>query len=134
MIGKLSNTALAYQSARLAVGASILVHGAVRLPKLSGFAEGMAGQFSETIVAGFPALSMAYLIPFVEVLVGVLILIGRTATRYGLALGILLMGLLMVGCCLIENWTPLVSQLVHLIAFYLLLLNPMTRGPEDGVS
>lgn len=117
----LSNQQLAYHVGRLAFGASILVHGGVRLPKLSAFAAGLSGQFNGTIVAGFPALAMAYVIPFVEVAGGILILMGRPFVRYGLAVVGLLMGLLMVGTCLIENWAILPSQLLHLVFAYLLL-------------
>ncbi|MDF1738868.1 MAG: hypothetical protein P1U86_06900 [Verrucomicrobiales bacterium] len=120
-ITKMSNQAMAYHMARLAFGASILVHGAVRFPKLSAFAEGLSGQFDETIVAGFPALALAYIIPFVEAGAGVMILAGRPLVRYGLAVVGLLMGVLMVGTGLIENWAILPSQLLHLVFAYLLL-------------
>lgn len=112
---------MAYHVARLAFGASILVHGAVRFPKLSAFAEGLSSQFDGTIVAGFPALALAYIIPFVEAGAGVMILAGRPLVRYGLAVVGLLMGVLMVGTGLIENWAILPSQLLHLVFAYLLL-------------
>ncbi|MDF1826421.1 MAG: hypothetical protein P1U68_17385 [Verrucomicrobiales bacterium] len=124
MIKKLramSNQALARHMGRLAFGASIFVHGAVRFPKLSAFAEGLSSQFDGTIVAGFPALALAYLIPFVEAGAGVLILMGRPFVRYGLVVVGLLMGVLMVGTGLIENWAILPSQLLHLVFAYLLL-------------
>ncbi len=112
---------MAYHVARLSFGASILVHGAVRFPKLSAFAEGLSSQFDGTIVAGFPALALAYIIPFVEAAAGVMILAGRPLVRYGLAEVGLLMGVLMVGTGLIENWAILPSQLLHLVFAYLLL-------------
>ncbi len=128
-LSNLSNKKLAYLCFRISIGLAMFVHGAIRLPKLSQFANGMAETFSGSIVAGFPALSMAYLIPIAEVATGLLILIGGKAVRWGLALGILTMGLLMVGTCLIEKWEILPSQLLHAVAFYLLLINPNT---EEG--
>ena len=115
------NQTLAYHTARLAFGASMLVHGAVRFPKLATFAESVSQRFDETIVAGFPALALAYIIPFVEAAAGAMILAGRPFVRYGLAVVGLLMGILMIGTGLIEDWAILPSQLLHLTFAYLLL-------------
>ena len=91
----------------------------------------MAGKFEGTFIQGFPALSFAYLIPFVEVAVGIMLMVGGHTTRRGLALGILLMGGIMSGTCIIEQWSLLPSQLLHSLAFYALLINPTT--PEKKV-
>ena len=57
---KLPNQLLAYHCARLAFGVSFFVHGAVRLPKLAAFANGVSGKFADSFLAGFPSLVMAY--------------------------------------------------------------------------
>ncbi|MGJ8671594.1 DoxX family protein [Rubritalea sp.] len=127
---KLPNTTLAYHCLRFTFGISFLVHGAIRLPKIQAFATGMAGQFDDTLLAGFPALTFAYAIPFIEALVGLSLLIGGQITRIGLMTGILLMGGIMFGTCMLEKWELLTSQLLHATAFYLLLINPHTAGAE----
>ncbi|MBK1835194.1 hypothetical protein [Roseibacillus ishigakijimensis] len=135
MFGKLSqltNEALAYHSARLAMGVSLLFHGGVRLPKLQTFASGVAQGYEGTLIGGFPALLAGYLIVFAEVAVGLGLLIGGQFTRWALVLGIALMGVLMFGSTLVEAWERLPSQIVHLIIFYLLLMNRQTAGAKVG--
>ncbi len=108
----------------------MLTHGAVRLPKLPGFAEGMSGQFDGTFLAGFPSLAFSYLIPFAEVAVGLCVMIGWKVIRWGAFGGCLLMGGIMFGTCVLEKWELLASQLVHLALFYAILMNPHTPGGE----
>lgn len=126
---KLNNQQLAYHGMRLAIGVSMLVHGAVRLPKLKTFAETHLAMFAHTFVAGTPTLILCYLIPFLETSTGLLILSGGKRTRYGLLLGIMTMGILMFGVTLAEKFNLLVSMLLHTIVFYLLLTNRHTYDP-----
>ena len=127
----LSNSKLAYLALRFAFGISFLVHGAIRFPKLSGFANGMSAQFSETLLAGFPSLAFAYIIPFAEVLIALTILIGGKFIRWGSFSGILLMGGIMFGTCILEKWEILPSQLIHMLVFFLILTNRHTPEPAD---
>lgn len=127
---KMPNQQLAYHCARLAFGVSFFMHGAVRLPKLSTFANGISGKFDGTFLAGFPSLSVGYAIPIVEAAVGLALVIGGRFARAGLAVGILLMGVLMFGAAALEEFSIIVSQLLHLAVFYLLLMNPYTSGSE----
>ena len=126
---KLSNKQLAYHATRLAIGLSILFHGAVRLPKLGYFANSHLEMFSHTFIAGWPTLMMCYIIPFLEAGTGLLLLIGGKLTRYGLTLGIATMGILMFGASLSEKFDLLISMLLHTIVFYLLLTNKLTYQP-----
>lgn len=125
----MTNSKLAYHSLRLAMGVSILVHGAVRLPKIVKVAQGISQEFDDTIVAGIPSLIAGYTIPVLEFVIGIGILIGWKISRYALSAGILLMGLLMIGTCLIEKWANLPSMIIHAIAFYLILTNKYTWQP-----
>ncbi|GHC47699.1 hypothetical protein GCM10007100_11840 [Roseibacillus persicicus] len=129
-ISNLSNEQLAYHSARLAMGVSLLFHGGVRLPKLQTFASGVAKGYEGTFIGGFPSLTAGYFIVFAEVAVGLGLLIGGQFTRWALVLGIALMGVLMFGTTLVEAWERLPSQIVHLIIFYLILMNRHTSGPK----
>ncbi|PRP66474.1 DoxX family protein [Nonlabens agnitus] len=126
----MSNKQLAYHSFRLAMGISILIHGAVRIPRLTQVAEGISTEFADTLLQGAPSLIVGYFIPIAELLVGIGILIGWKVIRYALAAGIALMGILMIGTCLIENWAALPSQIIHAIAFYILLMNSLTWQPR----
>ncbi len=128
----LTNKHLAFLCARLAFGISFMTHGMVRLPKLNGFAHGISERFADTFLAGFPSLSVGYVIPIVETLAGLAIVLGGRFVRWGLVAGILLMGALMFGTCVLEKWSLLVSQLVHLAVFYMLLINPHCPGPVSG--
>lgn len=121
-----SNSQLAYWGIRFGFGISMLVHGAVRLPKLVDFANGLSGQFDGTLLAGFPSLAFAFVIPFLEVAIGLSLLIGWKIIRWGAFAGCLLMGGIMFGTCALEKWELLASQLVHLALFYAILMNPHT--------
>ncbi|CAA6802810.1 MAG: DoxX family protein [uncultured Campylobacterales bacterium] len=123
---KISNDKLAYFCFRFALGISILMHGLVRIPKLGEFANWVSTNFENTIISGYSSLLFGYTVPIVEVSIGILILLGGKFIRYGLALGMILMGILMFGSCLIEKWEWLVSQLIHLGLFYALLINKNT--------
>ncbi len=123
---KISNSLLAYWGLRFSFGLSIMVHGAIRFPKWSAFANGMAGQFEGTLLGGFPALLFAYAIPPIEAIVGLAILLGSRFIRWGAFAGCLLMGSIMFGTCFLEKWDLLPSQLIHLALFYVILLNPHT--------
>lgn len=131
---QISNQQLAYHGTRLAIGLSILFHGAVRIPKLSFFAHSHLEMFANTFIAGTPTLVVCYLIPFLEAGTGLLLLIGGKLTRYGLLLGITTMGILMFGASVSEKFDLLISMLLHLIIFYTLLNHPLTSEPARRVS
>lgn len=126
MFLKQRNQLLAYHFTRIAIGVSILVHGAVRFPILRHFAESHLAMFSGTFIAGAPTLIMCYAIPFLEAGTGVLILTGGRRTRYGLLLGIATMGILMFGACLAQKFDLVISMLLHVIVFNLLLVSAHT--------
>ena len=110
--GPNTNTALAHATLRLLIGVNLLLHGLVRMPKLSGFANGVADGFAETWMPWAAALPFAYVIPFVEVAVGLMIITGLWL-REGLVAALLLMTMLTAGVCLQERWDTAGSQLVY---------------------
>ncbi|WP_343764301.1 hypothetical protein [Gangjinia marincola] len=116
------------------MGISFAAHGAVRIPKLHDVAQGISDQFAETVLSGMPSLTMGYVIPIAEVVCGMFILVGNRVMRYGLAGGILLMGVLMFGTCILEKWEWLPSQLLHALAFYLLLQNKHTPSEKNWMK
>ncbi len=110
----------AYLISRLAIGLSFFGHGLVRLPKLTGFSNWMAGQFSKSILPDVLIRPFGYALPVAELIAGIFILLGLF-TRQGLLLGAIISLLLIFGTTMIENWEAIPSQLIH-VAFLAALL------------
>lgn len=134
MFLKYTNQQLAYHFTRIAIGVSILVHGAVRFPILREFAQGHLKMFEHTLLAGYPTLIMCYIIPFLEAGTGVLILSGGRRIRLGLLLGIATMGILMFGACMAQKFNLVISMLLHVIVFYLLLISKYTPEARQATT
>lgn len=105
---------------RLTVGASMLGHGLVRLPKLSGFSQWMVNSFAKSMLPQAMVLPFSYVLPVAEFLIGLLLVTGL-CTRAALVAGGIVMALLVFGTAMIENWDAIPSQLIH-AAFFALLL------------
>ena len=103
-----------YLLGRLAIGTSFFGHGLVRLPKLDKFSHGMIGEFRHSIMPEPLVLTFAYILPFAEFLVGLLLILGLF-TRQALVAGAVVMILLIFGCTTIENWSPIGEQLIHIL-------------------
>jgi len=67
---------LAYALLRLTLGINIFVHGAVRLPALGTFVEGMVRQFADTPLPGVAVRLFALSLPLLEAGVGLLLIVG----------------------------------------------------------
>lgn len=106
---------------RLAVGMSMLGHGCVRLPKLATFSGWMVKSFEKTMLPETLVKPFGYALPFVEGLVGLLLVIGLF-TKQALIAGACTMILLIFGSSMIENWDAIPSQLIH-TAFFAVLLH-----------
>ncbi|MGN8071125.1 DoxX family protein [Mucilaginibacter sp. 22184] len=105
---------------RLAIGASMLGHGLVRLPKLQAFSHWMVGSFSKSILPQALVIPFSYVLPIAEFIIGLLLVTGLF-TKPALVAGSLVMIVLILGSCMIENWEALPSQLIH-VAFFTILL------------
>ena len=105
---------------RLAIAASALGHGLVRLPKLSAFSNWMVNSFEKSMLPKILIVPFSYVLPLAEFIVGVLLFTGLF-TRPALIVGAIVMILLIFGTAMIENWEALPSQLIH-VAFYAVLL------------
>ncbi len=115
------DTVLAFVLARLAIGLSMFTHGIIRLPKLSTFSAGMVEQFANSPLPEFMVLPFSYVLPFLELTSGLLLLLGWR-TRAGLLLGGGVMLALIFGTGMIENWNALPTQLIHAAYFAVLLV------------
>ncbi len=115
------NRAIAYAIMRLALGINFFGHGFFRI--LSGVGA-FAAHTSENMAKGpLPhglTLVFAQCIPFIEVTLGVLLILGL-GTRYALLVGGLFMVALTFGTTSIQNWTGAGDQLVYSAVFFFLL-------------
>lgn len=118
---------LAHTGLRLLIGINLFLHGLVRLPDLGGFARGMAAGFEGTLLPPTLALPMGYVIPFVEVILGAMLLLGLRL-RAALIGSLGLMCMLTSGVCLQQNWSAAGSQLVYGLIFALLLATRAWSG------
>lgn len=116
------HAAVAYTLLRVAMGVNLLGHGAVRIPKLESFSDWMVssmakGWLPETIVKPF-----ALVLPFAELIIGLLLTIGLFTCRMSIA-GAILIILLLFGCSTIENWEAMGIQMIYVIFYYLLIIH-----------
>ena len=110
---------LAYFILRLTMGVNMFTHGVARLLDLEKFNMWMIGQFSNTILPEFLVSLSSYMIPFAELIIGVLLILGLFTSR-ALLLGALLITVLVFGSGLQENWNVMSSQMIYAIFFFIL--------------
>jgi|SRR5690554_3112552 len=105
-----------YLLVRLAIALSMFGHGFVRLPKLQAFSEGMLKNFENSMLPAFLTLPFSYILPIAELIVGLFLILGWF-TRLSAIVGAAVMLSLIFGSSLVENWTAIPIQLIH-IAFF----------------
>ena len=111
----MSNKKLAVLLLRIVTGINFFMHGAVRvLGDYSGFANGMVDDFSDTFLLPFSVRLLAYAIPIIELIIGVKL-------RLGLVLGFLLIGVLIFGMSLRQEWGVVGSQMIYALSLFFIL-------------
>jgi thiosulfate dehydrogenase [quinone] large subunit len=113
----------AYVLFRVLTGLDFFGHGFARIftgSHLSGFAQGMVKSMASTPLPSSFTLVSGYAIPCVELLIGILLLLGLF-TRYTLILAFLLMFVLMFGITLKQDWNIAMQQLMYGVVLFLLL-------------
>ena len=119
----LTNKELGFLMARIGLGANLFFHGLVRLPKLQGFVTYMVEtKFKDSMLPDALVMGTAYAIPIVELLLGIALLLG-IGTRWALLGTTLQMIVLISGCCFIEDWQPINSQMFLLAMSAVLMSN-----------
>lgn len=118
---KLSNEQLAYALARITMGAAMFGHGLVRMPKLAGFRDWMVKLYDGVMPAQLVG-AFATILPFIELLIGLLLIVGLF-TRSALVAGAILMIVLILGSCMKENWEVVGSQMIYGLFYYFLIRN-----------
>jgi thiosulfate dehydrogenase (quinone) large subunit len=110
---------LAYLILRLTMGVNMFTHGVARLLDIDKFNGWLISQFSNTILPEFIVSISSYVIPFVELIIGILLILGLFTSR-ALLVGALLIVALVFGSGLQENWNVMSSQMIYAIFFFIL--------------
>lgn len=110
---------LAYLILRLTMGVNMFTHGVARLLDIDKFNGWLISQFSNTILPEFIVSISSYVIPFVELIIGVLLILGLFTSR-ALLVGAFLIVALVFGSGLQENWNVMSSQMIYAIFFFIL--------------
>ncbi len=117
----MTNNQLAQLVIRIGLGINMLMHGLVRLPKLTTFVTKTEAGFASTILPTLLTRAFLYALPFVELTIGILILLGGQLTKWGYFAGGLVISALLFGTTLKEDWSGAGLQMTYVIAFYLAL-------------
>jgi thiosulfate dehydrogenase [quinone] large subunit len=112
--------ALARALLRLALGVNLLAHGGVRVGILRHFAAGLVRDFSATFLPAPLVRLFALALPFAEIAIGALLIVGFRQ-RAVLVAGTLLMIALVFGTALQQRWDVLTQQMVYLSIYAALL-------------
>jgi thiosulfate dehydrogenase [quinone] large subunit len=113
--------ALAYALMRLALGVNIFGHGFFRiLSGVGAFANGMVQGMDKGPLPHALSLGFGYCIPWLELTVGALLIVGLF-TRTALVAGSLLMIALTFGTTSTQNWAGAGTQLNYSFIFFAML-------------
>ncbi|MDO3627884.1 DoxX family protein [Mucilaginibacter sp. BT774] len=113
------NPGRTYLMARLPIAVSALGHGLDRIPKVQVFSDHLVSQFSKTILPLKLVSIFSITLPFIELGVGILLILGLF-TRFACIVGLITMLALILGSCLIEQWDNVLSQMLYSLYFVML--------------
>lgn len=117
---RLKDVAIAYLLLRLLIGVNFFNHGFTRIGGIPGFVEETVKELANSYFPEFLVRINAYLVPPVELVVGVLITFGLF-TRPALIVTSALMVMLMMGVTSVQNWQAATSQLTYGVVLFILL-------------
>ncbi|WGV28125.1 DoxX family protein [Halotia branconii] len=117
---KQKDIAIAYLLLRILIGVNYFNHGFTRIFNIPGFVENTVKQLENSYFPEFLVRINSYLVPPVELIVGVLITVGL-ATRSALIATFILMIILKMGVTSIQNWGAATSMLSYGIVLFILL-------------
>lgn len=117
---KQSDISLAYALLRIVVGINYFNHGFTRIGNIPGFMDAMVGAMKGAWMPEFLVRINAALVPPVELIVGLLLILGLF-TRGALIATFILMMVLMYGVTIVQNWDAATSQLIYNVILALLL-------------
>ena len=115
------NVTIAYLLLRLMIGMNIFIHGVSRiLGGPSAFAHSLIAPFQKTLLPNWAVLGFGLVLPWLEAILGLLVLIGLR-TRLALIAGSILLIVLTFGSTLRQDWESAGLQLIY-AAIYAVLL------------
>jgi thiosulfate dehydrogenase [quinone] large subunit len=109
-----ADRAVAYLLVRLTIGASLVGHGLVRLPKLGAFHAQLMVEFKASMLPAFLVSACGYALPFAELATGALLVAGALTREAAVAAGVVMI-VLVLGATSIEHFTVIGEQLLHSI-------------------
>ena len=118
----MKNRILGYFIMRLIIGVNLFVHGLVRLPKLQGFSHWMVKHFEKSMLPTILVKPFSLSIPFIELIIGLLLILGLKTEKTILA-ALTLMLFLVFGSCITETWDWAAYQMIYGIFLYILLVD-----------
>ena len=117
----INNKSLAYALLRIAVGVNIAGHGLIRIHNgAAAFAQTTAGHFAKSPLPQSSVYAFSYAIPFIESILGPLLILGLF-TRLTLVSDSIFMMVLTVGVAANQQWDIASQQLLYSVVFCLLL-------------
>lgn len=115
------DAALAYLFLRATLGLNILIHGVSRIVAgTATFAATLVQQFHATPLPSGMVSAFAHALPWLEAVIGLLVLLGA-ATRFALCAGALLILVLTFGSTLHQDWDVAGVQLIYAAVYAALL-------------
>jgi thiosulfate dehydrogenase [quinone] large subunit len=118
---KMSDQFLAYLLLRLTLGVNFTFHAIPRFIKgVGGFRDKMVADFSETPLPSFFIYAFGTALTYIELIIGLLLIIGLY-TRYTLVAASLLMMALIIGTSFQQKWDVVSSQLIYSIIIFMLV-------------
>lgn len=106
---------------RFGLGIDMLLHGVVRIPNLDAFVAHSSAGFKTSFLPAVLVTCFLYILPFIEAIIGLLILIGGKTSRLGYIAGGFLIGILLFGTASHQAWDVASQQVIYLIAFAIAL-------------
>lgn len=116
----ITNQQLAYVLLRITMGINFFGHGAIRMPKIPKFREGMLGMFKDSVLPDSLVYGFGTVLPVAEFVIGALIILGLY-TRQALTAGAIVMIILIFGSCMIERFDNAGGQMLYAFMYFFLL-------------
>lgn len=117
---KATDISIAYVLLRIVVGINYFNHGFTRMGNIPGFMDAMVGAMEGAWMPEPLVRLTAFLVSPVELIAGLLLMIGLF-TRFSLIVLFVLMAILMYGVTIVQNWDSASSQLIYNIVLFILL-------------
>ncbi|SHI63670.1 thiosulfate dehydrogenase [quinone] large subunit [Mesonia phycicola] len=118
----MNNNQLAFLLARITLGINFFLHGLVRIPKLVNFANGVTKGFEDTLLPLILVKPMAYGIPIVEIILGILLTLGISSRKTLTATAVFII-ILISGSAFKEDWGAINVQMLYALFVFFLIKN-----------